>query len=246
MDSFATRLSALEGSYFRVEEKQALERHLAKLVDEGKISSEVLESLQQRAQGGAAPGIPTEVRGRPQGEYIYQHKKGGLPTPNLPSIRHWSLGTPISMGRGRWTADGVSIFDVQAGKELAQTSRPQATMLEMRRAQAIQRAALATPLVQGYRWYPEMTPGRALFWGTLLAVAGTAVGSKIACIVLDIKGVDDIAVKINESFSPMTEKASSIFKPLGAAMSSAGDESAKRSGALGEFAEKIKQNMQSH
>lgn len=75
---------------------------------------------------------------------------------------------------------------------MAQTSRPQATMLEVRRAQAIQRAAIATPLVRGYRWYPEMTPGRAVFWGTLLAVTGTAVGSKIACIVLDIKGVSSV------------------------------------------------------
>lgn len=84
MDSFATRLSALEGSHFRVEEKQALERLLVKLVDEGKISSEVLESLRHRAasgeQLGAASGLATEIRGRPQGEYIYQHKKGGIPS----------------------------------------------------------------------------------------------------------------------------------------------------------------------
>lgn len=84
MNGFATRLSALEGGYFRVEEQQALERQLVKLVDEGKISSEVLESLQHRAvsagHSGAASGIPTEVRGRPQGEYIYRHKAGRIPS----------------------------------------------------------------------------------------------------------------------------------------------------------------------
>lgn len=86
----------------------------------------------------------------------------------------------------------MSIFDVKSGKEMAQTARPQSTMLELRRAQVIQREALATPLVAGYRWYPEMTPGRAAFWGTLLAIAGTAIGSKMACYVLDIKGVSSL------------------------------------------------------
>lgn len=239
----------MEGSFFRSQEQLALERHLERLVDEGKISVEKLDDLKQRANssGRAASGIPTELRGRPAGEFVYQHTKEAIPSPKFPNIKSWSLGTAVSMGRSRWTADNVSIFDVQAGREMAQTTTTrQPTMFEVRRAQAIERAALTTPLVQGYRWYPEMTPGRAFFWGTVLAVAGTAIGSKVACIVLDIRQVDDIREKMDNLLHPLTAAASDFFKPIGAVMSVTGSDANVKAGNLETFAKKIKENLQSH
>lgn len=249
MDGFATRMHALEGSYFRAEESLALERHLERLVHEGKLPASVLDSVRASASvaSGATPmasGIPTEVRGRPAAEYVYQHKKGAIPTPNLPSIKDWSLGTSMSMGRGRWTVDNVSIFDVSEGRKLAATPRREATVFETRRAQAVQRAAMETPLVGGYRWLPEFTPGRAFFWGTMAAVLGTAIGSKLACVMLDIHKTEDILPKMQESLSPMADSASSLFQPLGIAMSSAGTETMDKSSTrIGDFAQKIKRNL---
>lgn len=43
-------------------------------------------------------------------------------------------------------------------------------------------------------------------------------GPSYYCILL-YPQVDDISVKINETLSPMTERASNFFKPLGAAVS---------------------------
>lgn len=243
------RMNALEGAYFKGEEALIMERHVERLVKEGKIHSSVLDSLRAPSPSSSgipsASGIPTEIRGRPQAEYIYRHQKGALPVPNLPNIKDWSLGTSMSMGRSRWMVDDVSIFDVSEGKKLAATPRRQPTMFEIKRAQAVQKAALETPLVGGYRWLPEFTPGRAMFWGTIAAVAGTAVGSKIACIVLDIKEINDILPRMRSALSPMADAAAGVFQPMGVAMTTAGTDSmAKSSTKIGEFAEKIKRNMQ--
>ncbi|GMH34348.1 hypothetical protein BSKO_02182 [Bryopsis sp. KO-2023] len=249
MDAFSTRMNALEGAYFKGEEAMAMERHVERLVKEGKIPSSVLNSLRAPSTSSpgiySASGIPTEVRGRPQGEFIYRHKKGALPVPNLPNIKDWSLGTSMSMGRSRWMVDNVSIFDVSEGRKMAATPRRQPTMFEIKRAEAVQKAAMETPLVGKYRWLPEFTPGRAMFWGTIAAFAGTAIGSKIACVVLDIKQVDDILPKMKSSLSPLADAATGVFQPLGVAMTTAGTDSmAKSNTKIGEFADKIRQNMQ--
>ena len=48
------------------------------------------------------------------------------------------------------------------------------TAFEAKRQAKIERAALESPLVQGYRLLPHFTPGRAFVWGSILAVWGTA------------------------------------------------------------------------
>jgi hypothetical protein len=50
-------------------------------------------------------------------------------------------------------------------------------------------AALETPLVSGYRLLPQFTPGRALLWGTILAMWGTAAVVVTAARRLDIQKV---------------------------------------------------------
>lgn len=100
----------------------------------------------------------------------------------------------------------VSIFDVAEGKKLAATPRSKPNMFEMRRAQSIQKAAMDTPLVNGYRLYPEFNPGRAFFWGSILAVTGMLIGSKIACIVLEIKEV--ITTNVKQTYVQMYQQIS--------------------------------------
>lgn len=100
------------------------------------------------------------------------------------------LGQPVRLGGlGKWSVDNVSIFDVQSGKKLAATPRREPSIFEIKRAAAIERAATESPLVGNYRLYPRLSPGRALFWGTIMAMTGTMIGTKIACLVLDIKSV---------------------------------------------------------
>ena len=89
----------------------------------------------------------------------------------------------------RWTVDDASIFSVADGKKLAQTPYKPPTFYERLRAEKQQRAALETPLVRGMRLLPELTPGRAMLWGTILAVWGTAAVFASTARSLDIKTV---------------------------------------------------------
>ena len=81
----------------------------------------------------------------------------------------------------RWT--------VGDGKRLAQTPHKPLTFYERVRLEKQQKAAIQTPLVQGYRLLPEFTPGRAMLWGTILAVWGTAAIVASTAKSLDIKTV---------------------------------------------------------
>ena len=85
--------------------------------------------------------------------------------------------------------DDASIFSVADGKKLAQTPHKPPTFYERLRAEKQQRAALETPLVRGMRLLPEFTPGRAMLWGTILAVWGTAAVFASTARSLDIKTV---------------------------------------------------------
>ena len=75
------------------------------------------------------------------------------------------------------------------GKRLAQTPHKPLTFYERIRLEKQQMAALETPLVQGYRLLPEFTPGRAMFWGSIIALWGTAALVMSAARSLDIKTV---------------------------------------------------------
>ena len=89
----------------------------------------------------------------------------------------------------------MSIFSVEEGKKMASTPPTrQPTMFELKRAETVRRLAADTPLVGGYRLYPNMTPARAFLWGTIAAFAGTALGTKLAMIALDIKQVTAVGM----------------------------------------------------
>lgn len=89
----------------------------------------------------------------------------------------------------RWTVDDASIFSVDDGKRLAQTPHKPLTFYERIRLEKQQKAAIETPLVKGIRLLPEFTPGRAMLWGSILAVWGTAALVASTAKSLDIKTV---------------------------------------------------------
>ena len=109
-------------------------------------------------------------------------------------VHDWKLGTQVSFGPGRWVTDEASVWDVKAGKELAQTPSKQATWAEEIRARKVAKAQYESPLVAGYRLLPEFTPGRALVWGTILAVWGTMFGTVLASKVTGITTVSAATV----------------------------------------------------
>ncbi len=108
------------------------------------------------------------------------------------------------MGRMRWTSDGVSIFSVADGKELASTPAKPLNHYENIRMQKIQKAALQTPTVLGgYRVLPEMTPGRALLWGTMLAIYGTSAVVMSTASYLEINSLGEVRETMARVLGPL-------------------------------------------
>lgn len=199
---FAARGNAVEGSYFRKEQEFALRKQLERLVGEGQLPKSALQQPQSTLQ-----------LGRPAGEYVYQHVKGVVPVPK-PTMSWSTLGTPVSFGRARWTVGDASIFSVDDGKRLAQTPHKPLTFYERIRLEKQQKAAIETPLIKGIRLLPEFTPGRAMLWGSILAVWGTAAIVMSTAKTLGIHTTAEASDKLRNIIAPMAGGLSSAFTPL--------------------------------
>lgn len=62
--------------------------------------------------------------------------------------------------------------------------------------------------------FPEYTPGRAMAWGGILAVWGTAAVVLSAARRLDIHSVDDVKSRLGEALAPSAATLATSFTPL--------------------------------
>lgn len=249
MSGFAARGNAVEGSFFRKEQEFALRKQLERLVAAGRLPESALQQhtpLDLVANRGphastSVSDVPVSVfKGRPASDYVYQHVKGVVPVPK-PTMSWSTLGTPISFGRARWTVDDASIFSVDDGKRLAQTPHKPLTFYERIRLEKQQKAALETPLVKGIRLLPEFTPGRAMLWGSILAVWGTAALVVSTAKSLDIKTTEEASDKLREVIAPMASQFSTALTPLKSVVSA----SQMRSEHQSELATRLKAKLAS-
>lgn len=149
--------------------------------------------------------------------HVFEYERGLLPPPRpLPSF---GLGTQFSLGRGRWTAEDVSIFSVADGKRMASTPPKAISNYENIRMTKIQRAALETPTMAGYRLLPEFTPGRAMLWGTVIAMWATGAVVATAMKNLEIEGAADASGKIRAVVAPWAAALERKLAPLRSGMS---------------------------
>ena len=105
---------------------------------------------------------------------------------------------------------------MQEGAKLAQTPPKHVSHFEQLRANRVARAALETPLVSGMRLMPEYTPGRALLWGSIIALWGSG-----AIFLTAAKGLDIHAVRSRASsmFGIKCERNRSLHTPGSASAS---------------------------
>ena len=99
MAGFQARLHALEGAHFRTEDQLATQRHLEKLVSNGKLPGtlpELTSSTGTQQPLSFASDALRSVRRRPASEVIYQHVQNGIPgTSRLLQQQLWALkGAP--------------------------------------------------------------------------------------------------------------------------------------------------------
>lgn len=134
------------------------------------------------------------------------HAGVGLPT----------LGnTNMKFNSSRWTrsaaeAEGLSIFDMKGAMSAIQDGPDDAAKKRAHPAAIAHAARVARAQQMGASWFgfkvfPDLTPGRAFMWGTILAVYAVGASTMIAAQSLDIKSVDDIKVKMQAAFAPYRE-----------------------------------------
>lgn len=177
---------------------------------QGKVDSSVLA----KAQALTRAHTPEDaVRRRAS---VFQFEKGVTPVPSRAraSPTRYALGMQVSLGRTRWSSEGVNVFSVAEGKRLASTPAPHMTHYESIRHEKMQRAALESPQIRGYRLLPAMTPGRAMLWGTVLAVWGTAALVASTARSLGIQGAEDAGPKLRAALQPLGEAVEARLAPL--------------------------------
>jgi hypothetical protein len=219
MNAFSARLNAVEGSYFLTEQNNATKKHLEMLVEQGKLPASALEHLplSNASQMAKAMGqIPaTIINSRPASEVIFSYT--GVPAPRMSTTESWArLGTTkVSLGRAKWSADGASIFSVNDGKRLAQTPVREPSAWEASRAHKIAQAAQVDKrVVQGIRLMPEYTPGRAMLWGSIMAMWATGAVTASVARSLDIHTAEEASEKLRSAFEPFVLYTHQFFQPI--------------------------------
>lgn len=203
-----------ENSWSHGKNNALTEKWLEKMVKAGKLPESALQLVQLR---NAERVQTTVVTSRPAAEVVPQYKKSRIPVareatnflnevrPSMPSM---------SLGRARWsTADG-SIFSVADGRRLAQEPVRQPTPFEAMRQNRVAKATLETPLIAGMRLLPIFTPGRAMMWGTILAMWGTGALVMSSTRALGISRVEEAEEKLRGVLKPSIDWVSSMVSPL--------------------------------
>lgn len=203
-------LPGREACYMHAEAQQSIERHLVKLVANGLLPESALAAVRGRNMQN---GIPTTQRGK--SEYYYQHIPSMFPARKPSMASNFTLGIgPIGMGRARWGIDGTSVFSVEDGKRLAQMPVREPTHYERIRADRIARTQLESPTLRGMRLLPVFTPGRAFFWGSVLALWGSAAAVMSIGKSLGIKKAEDTNQVLADVLRPWSEAVRQSLQPL--------------------------------
>lgn len=153
---------------------------------------------------------------------------------------------------------------VADGKRLASEPLPQANVYETARLRRIERAAMETPTMAGYRWAPEgaglsracrgppplqrspallapshhhitlhspcrciltrrllpkFTPGRAFFWGSVLALWGTGALVAGTARSLDIQTPEEATSRLRPILHPVASALEAWLAPLRSSLS---------------------------
>lgn len=211
------RLHAEELQYAKQEEKKFLMDRLEELVKEGRVvrrDKGVAAGHGAEARPkGFLDGVKVEVRNKKEIP-IFQYVKGVTPVPRKSYGSVYELGTRVSLGRSRWMSEDVSIFSVADGKRMANTQPKALNHYDSIRMSKIRKAALETPTVLGgLRVLPEMTPGRALMWGSILAVWGTGALMLSGAKYLDIKETSEAPEKLKRALKPIGSWLEGLFLP---------------------------------
>lgn len=224
MKILQSRVKAAETAHFKPEMEDQILRRRDQLIKEGQIQNLTMPSV--RSSVDTLPEIlshqlPLNLSNR-QSQQVVNSAGYTVARPSQSAIAKFasdfsrpsiydSLGSKeLRSARDKWsshTLDGKSIFDVNAAQDL---------MLEEHNAKkAAKKARLVNvgakppppPVLRvggvPLLLLPEPTAGRALLWGTVLAVWAGSAAASFTCNQLDINSASDVAPKFREALEPL-------------------------------------------
>jgi len=237
-DAFTKRQRSMEEAFFKQEQEKAVLDMLDRMMKAGRDLKTIKQTAEPTNTASVLPQVmaqqlrlerPARAEER-RVQQFYKFQKGNRPLWSPPAmsvlnspmyVDKATLGSSVSLGRGKWnaghsTVEGASIFDIKKGADLASGGGSAEALESMPKYKQVK---LPTPQVADvmgvkFRLLPEYTPGRALVWGSILALWGTSVVVMRAARSLDITSVDDANGKLSGAAAPIVSGCATYLSPL--------------------------------
>jgi len=246
------RQAAFENKYFLQLQEEAASKHRAWLLRSDPARLARAAAAPSQLAHGMLPQIaahmtrlqaPVEAEVRRSFVYAPVHDKYRLrpgPSTGAPLyVGNLKMGSKLSLGAGKWAAStgtvaGASIFDVQGAYKLID-----GTGSELPPQRSVPAATESVVKLGGVRLrlLPEMTPGRALLWGSVLAVWATSAAVLRAARALEIRSVADVRSGCAAALGPVGGRLAARLEPVKAMLGGQSSPAGQR------FAAKLKTAM---
>lgn len=238
--SLSFRGRAVEGTFFKAETDQCLLERAASLGVRGRdasvsgvVSSPTASSAVDMLPEVLAHYLPVDVH-RPLTTKVHSHdykvhqpqfaKSTGLykELTRKTYVDTLTLGSSMNTGRSKWAGGtlesepNTSIWSVGEAQRLMLLGADSDPHREQRlrfvnppKPQPVVTIA-NTPL----RLLPDPTPGRALFWGTIMAVWCGAASAKLLLHAFEVQNMSEIRPKMGPLVASVGSSVGSVFNPV--------------------------------
>lgn len=236
MDLLSSRAHAVEGAFFKAETDACLLERAAKLGVQARAgASGVMASPTNALATDMLPEVlrhhlPVDkqrklVQLRSAKDYFVH-----TPTQGAAKVFHdltrktyvdqITLGSSMRTGRSKWTAsalpqENTSIWNFRDAPRLMQEGG-RCPSREVALRHVAPKKPVPVMMLGGvpYRLLPEPTPGRALFWGTVLCVWAGAATAKVALRTLGVEKVEDLRPKVTPVVNGMAQSVKQMTEPV--------------------------------
>eukprot|EP00238_Polyblepharides_amylifera_P012841 CAMPEP_0196595554 /NCGR_PEP_ID=MMETSP1081-20130531/81351_1 /TAXON_ID=36882 /ORGANISM="Pyramimonas amylifera, Strain CCMP720" /LENGTH=261 /DNA_ID=CAMNT_0041920165 /DNA_START=198 /DNA_END=983 /DNA_ORIENTATION=- len=235
MNFLSGRVKAVEGSYYHKEQERVVGMRRAQLEEMGLLHEPpTISEKRLLAACDALPEVlahslpinavrPQKVRSD-QGYYVHNRSSQAGSVFNDLTRRTYvdqiTLGSTMNTGRSKWAAGTLegadtNIWDIQSAQRLMldgsdKYSNPGRLQYVVPRKPTPVVNIAGIPL----KLLPDPTPGRALFWGTIICVWSTAAALKMSAKSLDIETVSDIKPKLAPRIAEIGKRIKTFCSPV--------------------------------
>lgn len=224
---------AQEDKFFKTEQERDIQSYVERLKREGRLEAVRAAPSRSFAEAGsnalpqvlamstriAAPAQETINTRTLNRDFMTKHIIKGSCTGNPMFIGSVTLGSRVSLGKGKWEAgtasvEGATIFSVHKAAELMQHAPEHLNGVESRAAKYMVDNSVMEIAGTKLKLMPDPTPGRALAWGGTLAVWGTAIIAVGTARALGITSLEDVQSVMSNLIKPWAGMMKSSAEPL--------------------------------